>query len=108
LNDFTVNGQFLLSSRQHELFYRLRRDQSKHSDLLLLTNSMGTRDSSAMTQGRAAWESLPVLSLQIGMGIPIGIIAGIVSTCLPTPHFDLHDDCVGGLQVETETSGTGR
>lgn len=76
LNDFTIDLQLLLCTSQDELFDGVGRDKTQDPDFLLLTDSMGTGRLDAFHMPlKEGMCNVPILCLQIGVWIPIGIVA---------------------------------
>lgn len=93
LDNLVINVKLITSTRKHRLLDTLLRDETQNTDDLRLSDTVST-----------------ILRLQIGVWIPITIKAvnGTCELCLgKQENFDdSHDDRVGSLQVETETTGT--
>jgi hypothetical protein len=101
LDNLSVDGELPLSGSKDVFLDRLVGDETEDLDDLLLTDSMGS-----------------ILGLQIGVGVPVRIVAGrrgkkdglaIAWRLLwKQGTRGVHDDGIGSLQVEAETSCSSR
>jgi hypothetical protein len=94
LDDLVVDVKLIPRTSIHCLLDALLRDEPQNTNDLCLTNTVST-----------------ILSLEIGMWVPVTIIAASRSPSMIMEDVieenDKHDDRISGLQVQAKTSSTG-